>query len=224
MLYLFALAVAANAPVVAPSATPAAIATARPDLRTRSAGGLVLPAVPAIEPGFRAPQRALPSGDIAGNDAAFVGLSLDAAIGMALSRNTDLSVSQSDRRVAGYRIAAANGAYDVLLQIQPSYQFSQSPSQSSFQAGPGGTQIVGTALGAGAGVSGTRVPAAAIRPPRVPRARATTSPRAVTIPSIKPHSASHTRSRSLAAAASTSRAARSNSRRSTPISPTIPRC
>ncbi len=154
MLYLFALAVAANAPVVAPSATPAAIATARPDLRTRSAGGLVLPAVPAIEPGFRAPQRALPSGDIAGNDAAFVGLSLDAAIGMALSRNTDLSVSQSDRRVAGYRIAAANGAYDVLLQIQPSYQFSQSPSQSSFQAGPGGTQIVGTALGAGAGVSG----------------------------------------------------------------------
>ncbi|GAC1305313.1 MAG: hypothetical protein NVSMB19_16710 [Vulcanimicrobiaceae bacterium] len=166
MLYLLALAAALDAPAgaasavprasvtPAPSASPSAIATARPHVRARTGDGPALPAVPAVEPGFRAPQTALPSSDIAGNDGPFVGLSLDSAIGMALSRNTDLGVSQADRRIAGYRIVAAEGAYDVRLQIQPTYQFAQSPSQSTFQAGPGGTQITGTALGIGAGVAG----------------------------------------------------------------------
>lgn len=163
MLYLFALTAALNAASEAVLATPqpisavaspGAIATARPVLRARSDAGLVLPPVPAIAPSFRASQEARPSGDIAGNDGPFVGLSLDSAIGMALSRNTDLGVSQSNRRVAGYQIVAANGAYDLRLQIAPTYQISQSPSQSEFQAGPGGAQITGTSLGLGAGVSG----------------------------------------------------------------------
>ncbi len=144
----------ASAPRAVPSTAPRTVASAPPARRASSGGALVLPAVPAIEPGFRAPQRALPSGDIAGNVGPFVGLSLDSAIGMALSRNTDLGVSASDRRIAGYQIVAANGAYDLRLQVAPTYQFSQSASQSTFSAGPGGAQITGTALGVGAGVSG----------------------------------------------------------------------
>lgn len=160
LVSLLALVVSTNAsmlatPSPAPSATagPQPIATAMPGVRATGSGELALPAVPAIEPGFRAPQTALPSGEIAGNDAPFVGLSLDTAIGMALSKNTDLQVAQSNRRVAGYRIVAAEGAYDLRLQIAPQYQFSQSPSQSTFQAGPNGAQITGSSLGVGAGVT-----------------------------------------------------------------------
>lgn len=150
MLYFFALAAA----VAVPAATPAAVPTARPTVTTRAAGDLVLPAVPAIEPGFRAPQHDAPSGEIAGNDAPFVGLTLDTAIAMALAHDTDLGVSQANRRIAGYQIVAADGAYDLRLEVQPTYRFSQAPSQSSFQAGPSGAQITNSSLGVGAGISG----------------------------------------------------------------------
>jgi len=115
---------------------------------------LILPRVPSVEPGFRAPSIAFPSGDIAGNDGPFVGLALDRAIGMALARNPDLAVSQSNRRVAAYQIQAARGAYDLRLEVQPAYTSSQSPSVSSFQSGPGGSPIKSSSFGASGGVSG----------------------------------------------------------------------
>ncbi len=96
----------------------------------------------------------MPPGGIAGVDGPFVGLSLDTAIGMALARNTDLAVSQSNRRIADYQIVAAEGAYDLRFQLQPSYTFSKSPSTSSFQAGPNGTQIQGSTFGASAALGG----------------------------------------------------------------------
>ncbi len=104
--------------------------------------------MPNVEPGFRAPAIAFPSGDIVGNDGPFVGLSIANAIGMALSRNPDLAVSQSNRRIAAYEIEAARGAYDLRLDVAPAYTFSKSPAVSSFQSGPGGGPIRTTTLGA----------------------------------------------------------------------------
>ncbi|GAC1615311.1 MAG: hypothetical protein NVS4B5_04890 [Vulcanimicrobiaceae bacterium] len=139
---------------VGPTAVPSPIATARPNLIIDRGSGLVLPPVPAIEPGFRGNPQPLPTGDIAGTDGPFVGLALDAAIGMALARNPNLAVSQSERRVAAYRIEAAQGAYDVRLQIAPSYAAASTPAVSSFQSGPNGAPVRGATLGGTAGVAG----------------------------------------------------------------------
>ncbi|MGP6159876.1 MAG: TolC family protein [Vulcanimicrobiaceae bacterium] len=139
----------------APATTVPAIPTASPDVvaTPQSTNGLVLPPAPAIEPGFREPNPELPSGDIVGNQEPFVGLSLDDAVAMALARNTDLIVSASNRRIAGYQIVAAKGAYDLQFQIQPSYSFAQSASISPFQAGPNGYSVTQSSLGASAGLA-----------------------------------------------------------------------
>ena len=127
------------APAPISTATPALLATPGPRGNTQ----LVLPPVPALPSAAPGP-GSLPSGAIAGNAEQFVGLSLQDAIGMALGRNTDLAVSQANRRIAGYQIVAAQGAYDLRLQIQPSYEYQQNPPLSPFATGPNGTapQIV----------------------------------------------------------------------------------
>ncbi len=132
------------------------IATAAPHLIAlpRSASGLVLPAVPAIGPTFAPANSALPSGDIAGTDGPFVGLSLDNAVAMALSRNTDLAVSQANRRIAAFQIVAARGAYDVNFQLQPRYIYEKDPAVSSFNAGPNGTPVQQITEGAQGGFNG----------------------------------------------------------------------
>ena len=134
---------------------PVPIATARPRVRIDRSSGLVLPAVPALPPAPPDPALPLPSGEIAGNDGPFVGLALDAAIGMALARNPDLVVSQSSRRVASFQIVAATGAYDLQLEIQPSYTSARSPAISTFQAGPDGSPLRTSTLGASASLSGS---------------------------------------------------------------------
>ena len=132
-----------------PRATPALIATPAP------AGGtqLVLPPVPTLQTPPPTTD-AQPAGDIVGVTGPFVGISLADAVGMGLSRNTDLAVSQSNRRIAAYRIVAAAGAYDLQFQIAPSYTFSQQPAVSSFNAGPNGTPLTTVTAGARVGVSG----------------------------------------------------------------------
>ena len=137
-----------------PMPTTMPIATSRPTIAIDGNAGLVLPAVPAFEPARRDPALALPSGDIVGNDGPFVGLALEAAIGMALARNPDLAVSQSTRRVASFQIVAATGAYDLRLEIQPSYSNARSPSVSTFQAGPDGSPLRTSTRGASASLSG----------------------------------------------------------------------
>jgi len=116
-----------------PHATPALFATPAPE-----APGVVLPPVPALTTPAPINSR-LPDAGIVGTSAPFVGLSLADAIGMALARNTDLAVSQADRRIAGYQIVAAKGAFDLNLQVQPSYSFKQIPPISTFATGPNGT-------------------------------------------------------------------------------------
>ena len=148
-------AAASPAPSPSPSAaTP--LPTARPSViaTPRATQGLVLPAVPAVEPSFSAPQQALPSGDIAGAQGPFVGLALDTAVAMALAHNTDLAVAQANRRVAAFDIVAAQGAYDVRFVVQPQYKVSQTAPLSAFNAGPGGTPVTNVTAGATAGFQG----------------------------------------------------------------------
>jgi outer membrane protein TolC len=139
----FAVAVlVAQAPSPAPSpvVAPVPVPVATPAIATTPAApqGLVLPPAPVIAPSF-APLAFPPSGDIAGDQGPFVGLTLTDAIAMALARNTDLAISQSNRRIAGFQILAAEGAYDLQFVVSPSYSFAKTPAVSSFESGPGGS-------------------------------------------------------------------------------------
>jgi outer membrane protein TolC len=117
--------------------------------------GLQIPPAPVVQPGYRAPAAAAPSADIVGvTQEPFVGISLQDAIAMSLAKNTTLAVSQSNRRIAGYQIVAAQGAYDVRFQIQPSYNYQKQASLSPFQSGPGGGPITQTTLGANGSLNG----------------------------------------------------------------------
>jgi outer membrane protein TolC len=140
-LGLAAVAVASPLPSPVPTATPALVAT------PASSSGLVLPPVPEISPAVRNRDAAPPSGDLVGTTGPFVGLSLSDAIGMALARNTDLGVAQSNRRIAGYQILAAEGAYDLQFTIAPSLSYAQIPAISPFQSGPGGAPSQQTTAG-----------------------------------------------------------------------------
>jgi HAE1 family hydrophobic/amphiphilic exporter-1 len=131
---------ASPAPAPSPVVVPVAVPIATPGISVTPApgGGLVLPPAPVIAPSF-APLDYPPSGDQVGTAGPFVGLTLTDAIAMALARNTDLSVSQSNRRIAGYQIVAAEGAYDLQFVITPSYSLAKTPAISSFESGPGGS-------------------------------------------------------------------------------------
>jgi outer membrane protein TolC len=115
----------------------------------------VLPPVPNIAPGFSSPVNALPNGNLVGvQQQPFVGLALQDAIAMALQRNTDLAIAQSNRRIANYQIVAAQGAYDVRFQLVPEYSHSVSPAISSFQSGPNGGPVTQDTAGVTAALQG----------------------------------------------------------------------
>jgi len=163
----FALSLALVATFVAPAfaqpqATPQAMPSPMPS-GANVTGGLppppvppVLPPVPNVAPGYAAPTGgALPSGDLVGiNQQPFVGIALNDAIAMALQKNTDLALAQSNQRIANYQIVAAQGAYDVKFQLQPQFEHSVSAAVSSFEAGPGGGPITQDTAGATTSLSG----------------------------------------------------------------------
>ena len=146
---------ASPAPAPSPFVSPVAVPVATPGISTtpEAEKGLVLPPAPVIAPSL-APLDYAPSGDIAGNTGPFVGLTLTDAISMALARNTDLSVSQSNRRIAGYQIIAAEGAYDLQFVLTPSYSLAKTPAISSFQSGPNGSPPQQITLGSSAQIGG----------------------------------------------------------------------
>lgn len=98
---------------------------------------------------------ALLFGDIAGaTQGPPVALSLENAVAMAFSKNTDLTVARQNRRIAGYRVISAQGAYDLRLQIEPSYSFSQPPVTNPFFAGPNAMPAQQSTLGSNVALSG----------------------------------------------------------------------
>lgn len=115
-----------------------------------------LPVVPNVAPGYRAPKVAPPAPALVGvTQQPFVGITLENAVGMALSRNSDLAVAQANRRIAAYQIQAARGAYDVNFSVEPQYQFSETAPQNAFFAGPNFGPIVQQSTGINTGVQGT---------------------------------------------------------------------
>lgn len=114
-----------------------------------------LPAIPAVAPGYAAPQISPPPPTVVGvTQQPFVGITLENAIGMALSRNPDLAVAQANRRIAFYQIQAAKGAYDVRFSVEPQYQYVTQPPQNAFFAGPNFGAIVQRNASVQAGVQG----------------------------------------------------------------------
>lgn len=114
-----------------------------------------LPVVPAVAPGYAAPNVSPPPPNVVGvTQQPFVGITLQNAIGMALAQNPGLAVAQANRRIASYQIAAAKGAYDVRFTIQPQYQYATQPPQNEFFAGPNFSPIVQKSASVATGVQG----------------------------------------------------------------------
>lgn len=98
----------------------------------------ILPIVPKVAPGYRAPDVTPTSATIVGvTQQPFVGLSLQDAIGMALLKNPNLAVSSSNTKIAGYQVVEAKGAFDLRLQVEPVSSMTISPPTNPFAAGPG---------------------------------------------------------------------------------------
>jgi len=117
---------------------------------------VVLPPVPQVAPGYAAPPNApLPNGDLIGVvQQPFVGIKLEDALAMALQRNTDLAVAESNTRIANFQVVAAQGAYDVQFQLVPQYSKSTTPALSAFQGGPNGGPVTQISQGATAAFTG----------------------------------------------------------------------
>ena len=75
--------------------------------------------MPNVAPGYTAPANGpLATGDLVGvNAEPFVGIALDDAIGMALGRNTDLAIAQSNQRIANYQIIAAKDSVLDVIRV-----------------------------------------------------------------------------------------------------------
>lgn len=140
-----------SAPQTEPSASANAAAEALPPPPVPA----VLPPVPNVAPGYAGPTNApLPNGELVGVNQPFVGIGLQDAITMALQRNTDLAISESNLRIANYQIVAAKGAYDVAFQVVPQYTHGVQPATSPFESGPGGGPITQISDGISAAFTG----------------------------------------------------------------------
>jgi outer membrane protein TolC len=94
--------------------------------------------IPTVAPGYRAPEAEPSSPGIIGvTQNPFVGISLQDAVGMALVKNPELAISASNVRIARYRIVQAKANFDVQLHVEPSSNFSVTPPENLFFAGPG---------------------------------------------------------------------------------------
>lgn len=114
-----------------------------------------VPAIPNVAPGYAAPNVTPPPPGIVGvTQQPFVGITLENAIGMALSRNPNLAIAQANRQIAYYQIQAAKGAYNVQLSVEPQYTYAQLPAQNEFFAGPNFTPIVQRTTQVQAGLQG----------------------------------------------------------------------
>jgi HAE1 family hydrophobic/amphiphilic exporter-1 len=139
---------------------PAAPGASQPQVSPSGAGlppppvPAVLPVVPSF-PALSAPLTALPNGDLVGvQQQPFVGVALQDAIAMALQRNTDLAISQSNRRIANYQIVAAKGAFDVVFQLVPSYSHVVTPVITPFNTTAEGGPVTTDTTGATARFTG----------------------------------------------------------------------
>ena len=115
-----------------------------------------LQAAPNLDQQYQSPpDQSLPPGVIIGSPGPFVGISLKDAIAYALANNTDLAVSESNKRIAGFQVVKLVGPFDVRLQIAPSFNFTKIPAVSPFQAGPGGGATSQLTTGLQSGLSDT---------------------------------------------------------------------
>ncbi|HUQ30862.1 MAG TPA: TolC family protein [Pyrinomonadaceae bacterium] len=90
-----------------------------------------LPALPAIAPNYRAPERPLPEIGRVGVDLTDQRpLSLREALEMALLNNKDIEVSRHNVRAAEFDLLGARGAYDPRFSSVSYYERSETPTAS----------------------------------------------------------------------------------------------
>jgi outer membrane protein TolC len=108
----------------------------------------VLPAVPTVAPGYKAPEVAPTSAEIIGvTQQPFVGITLQDAVAMALLKNPNLAISASNTKIARYQIVQAKGPFDLNFHVQPSSSYSVQPPENLFFAGPGTQTVVSKSTG-----------------------------------------------------------------------------
>ncbi len=121
-----------------------------------------LASIPTVAPGYRAPEVEPSSPGIIGvTQKPFVGISLQDAVGMALVKNPELAISASNVRIARYRIVQDKGNFDAQLHVEPSSNFSVTPPENLFFAGP---ETSGMATLASRWASGRPIPALPMGP------------------------------------------------------------
>jgi outer membrane protein TolC len=109
---------------------------------------LMLPPVPSVAPGYRAPKVQPSAAQVVGvTQQPFVAISLQDAIAMGLLKNPNLAISASNFRIARYNIVQAKGAYDVQLHGQTQSNFSVNPPVNFLEAGPGEVGTYGPSPG-----------------------------------------------------------------------------
>jgi len=139
----------------------AAQGTARPALPSRATiptpePSPVTPKVPAVAPGYSAPQVRPTRAEVVGvTQQPFVGISLADSIGMALLKNEQVAISASNARIAAYQIQELKGAYDVRFFVTPSIKHdTTAPQNAFFSGGPNFEPIVQNYQNVQAGVQG----------------------------------------------------------------------
>lgn len=99
---------------------------------------LMMPPVPSVAPGYRAPQAQPSAAHIVGvTQQPFVGITLQDAIAMSLLRNPNLAVSASNFKIAHYNIVETKGTYDVAIHLEPTSSYFVNPPTNFLAAGPG---------------------------------------------------------------------------------------
>jgi outer membrane protein len=129
--------VVAALPLEPTSARPVTVASGRAVIPTAIPSPSLAP-VPNVAPGYAAPRAEPSAAEIVGVFARpFVDITVQDAVAMALLKNPNLAVSASNVRIARYRIVEAKGNFDVQLRLQPSSNFSVTPPENVYFAGPG---------------------------------------------------------------------------------------
>ncbi|HMF29114.1 MAG TPA: TolC family protein [Candidatus Cybelea sp.] len=99
---------------------------------------LMMPPLPSVAPGYRAPQAQPSTAHIVGvTQQPFVEISLQDAIAMSLLRNPNLAVSASNLRIAHYNIVQTKGTFDVAIHLEPTSSYFVNPPENFLAAGPG---------------------------------------------------------------------------------------
>ncbi|HXG68799.1 MAG TPA: TolC family protein, partial [Blastocatellia bacterium] len=94
---------------------------------------------PPVAPGYKAPERELPSAERVGVDGSQpTPITLEEAVALALTNNKDITASRIDVELAKFDLKAAQGVYDPRLSTEIAYEKRETPVGSFIAGGADG--------------------------------------------------------------------------------------